>query len=264
LIGNIPLDISCHAQANAYILSSFGGTECNFSLTSPAYWKGISYIDQADLLFTILFSLLGYGFLIYNFRVEEKEKRKYFLGLVLLFVSCAYLVILPVVGIQFRYFLPTVLVPFLFLGFFLDYLARKNFKKFMPFLVLIFLLPLATNCLSIQAAAKELLSHMRNGKDHIVLGETETMANYIIAHTPDNQRKAYLLTSRFSVNCIKPLEFVAEERQFEIVRADSVDHIPQGEQAFYIQNSEGGDNGTSDKFMVSKNFGQETLYQLQN
>ena len=262
ILNNIPLDVSCHVQANAYILSSLGNSQCNFSFTDPARWRKISLASWANLLFGILFSVFGYGFLIYNFRREKEEKRKYLLGLALLYVTCAFLVLLPVGEKQFRYFLPTIFVPFLFFGFILDYFARKNFQKFLPFLVLIFSLVLAANYLSIQAAAKELLTHARNGKDHIVLGETETMVNYIIAHTPGGQREAYLLTSRFSVNCIKPLKFVAEENQFKLLIASDVDHVPPGKQAFYIQSSEGGSDETSSKFAASKNFGQETLYQL--
>ena len=36
ILDNIPLNISCHAQANAYILSSLGDSECNFSFTDLA------------------------------------------------------------------------------------------------------------------------------------------------------------------------------------------------------------------------------------
>jgi 4-amino-4-deoxy-L-arabinose transferase-like glycosyltransferase len=262
ILNNIPLDISCHVQANAYILSSLGDSQCNFSFTDSAQWRKISLSSWANLLLGVLFSVFGYGFLIYNFRREKEEKRKYLLGLALLYVTCAFLVLLPVGEKQFRYFLPTIFVPFLFFGFILDYFARKNFQKFLPFLVLIFSLVLAANYLSIQATAKEFLSHTRNGQNHIVLGETENMVNYIIAHTPDNQREDYLLTSMFSHNCVKPLKFVAGESRFKLLIASDVDHIPPGKQAFYIQSSEGGSDETSGKFAASENFGQETLYQL--
>ncbi|HUD08936.1 MAG TPA: glycosyltransferase family 39 protein [Candidatus Saccharimonadales bacterium] len=264
LLNNIPLDISCHVQANAYILSSLGDSQCNFSYTNPAQWRKISLGSWANLLFGILFSVFGYGFLIYKFRREKEEKRKYLLGLALLFVSCFFVVFLPVVASQYRYFLPVFFAPFFFLGFILDYFARKNFQKFLPFLVLIYSLVLAANYLSIQTAAKELLTRARNGKDHIVLGETETMVNYIIAHTPGGQREAYLMTSMFSHNCVKPLKFIAGENRFKLLIASDVDHIPPGKQAFYIQSSEGGSDETSSKFAASENFGQETIYQLRN
>lgn len=263
-MNNIPLDISCHMQANAYILSSLGSNECNFSFTNPARWRKISLGSWADLLFGVLFSVFGYGFLIYNFRAEKEEKRKYFLGLVLLFVTCAFLVLLPVIEKPFRYFLPTIFVPFLFLGFLLDYFTRKNFQKFLPLLVLIFSLLLATNYLSIQAATKELLSHTRNGQDHIVLGETETLVNYIIARTKDNQREAYLLTSRESANFFKPVEFIARMNQFQILGAKGIDKIPPGKTVFYVQSSELKKNAVSGKFKMFKNFGQVTLYQIIN
>ena len=134
----------------------------------------------------------------------------------------------------------------------------------MPLLVLIYSLVLATNYISLQAAAKELLSQARNGKDHIVLGETETMVSYIIAQMPDNQRKAYLLTSKETVNFVKPLTFVAEKNQFQILSARGIDKIPSGIPLFYIQSSDNGENANGKKFVTSKNFGQVTLYQLQN
>ena len=134
----------------------------------------------------------------------------------------------------------------------------------MPLLTLLIMLPLATNYLSIQAAAKELLSQTRNGPDHIVLGETETMADYIIAHTPANHREAYLLTAPESINFFKPLKFIAGRNKFKILGAKSINKIPFGESAFYIQNSGIEENKISGKIIASKNFGQVTLYQLTN
>ena len=134
----------------------------------------------------------------------------------------------------------------------------------MPLLVLIFSLLLATNYLSIQAAVRELLSHTRNGPDHIVLGEMEIMVNYIIAQAKDGQREAYLLTSRESVNFLKPVKFIAMKNHFQILGAGSIDKITPGKPAFYIQSSKIEENKNSGKYVMYKNFGQVTLYQLRN
>ena len=129
-------DLSCNFQANAYMLTSVGDGNCDFSLSSSLgnnvskkVLKKIS--DNIFIISSILcalFSLIGYGLLVYYYRKEEKEERKYFFGLIILYVTLSFFVMLPVIDSAIRYFVHIIFLPLLFVGFMVEF-ARKKFPK---------------------------------------------------------------------------------------------------------------------------------------
>ena len=165
------------------------------------------------LFLEVVFSLFGYGSLVYYFRKERERKKKQFLGLITLYCLVSFLVMLPVIGdTPLRYFLLSFFVPYIFLGF-LENILIKNFRFGIFIVALIFLFLIGANFFSIRTIATDLSTGKRSGSsvcgpDAMVLGEIEPMAGYI-AHESGSQSEAYILhTSRYTF--LNPIKYLTQ------------------------------------------------------
>lgn len=269
LTANLEKNIDCHIEANTYMLTSMGQDSCSDLYINALRGKSAIFFKKINgffyligLIAAFLFSVSGYGFLIYYFRNEKEKKKKYFLGLIILYISISFFVMLPMIKYPSRYFLHLFFVPFLFLGFLINFLVKKYPKKYAAFVILIFLFIISSNYISIRPIAKGLVSKTRSGPGALVLGEIEPMVDYIIAQSyPHNE--AYLDSSRRYANFFKSLSYLASKRNFHLTRASSDSEVPQEEPLFYImQNSP--TNHLNKNIINYKNFGQTRIYKLAN
>jgi hypothetical protein len=272
LLSGLDKNISCHIQANAYMLSSIGNDACNFSIIGilrQSSGMGSFYILWIFLCF--LFSLGGYSLLVYNFRKEKNREKRYFLGLIMLYAALSFLVMLPEIDRitnSTRYFIHVFFIPLIFLGFIAQYLFQKYHRKYATIAVyalfLIFFIP---NIASISADAKDYLTKTESGPDKIVLGEIEPMVEYMMAQSAPG-KEAYLTSDAQSANFLKSLEFIAEEKNFHLsVLHDNNKPLPQDKPMFYIlEKSEKNSDYFINNHQVEdcKKFGQVSLYKLKN
>jgi 4-amino-4-deoxy-L-arabinose transferase-like glycosyltransferase len=296
--GSLPLklamDADCHLQANFHMLSSLGDkVSCDYSLISligtklslysfnnvGAYYDcavnflGTTGIYTRNLLLflEIIFSIFGYGLLIYRFR-KESGKKKQFLGLIILYSLVSFLVILPVIGDSpLRYFLLSFFVSYIFLGF-LGNFAIKNLRFGISIISLIFLFLIGTNFFSIRTVATELSAGKRSGSsvcgpDAIVLGEIEPMAGYI-AQESGSQSEAYILhTSRYTF--LNPIKYLTQTGGINLSLADgkNINNIPPGKPIFYFSENLFADPSFAiygRKIESYQKFVKVTIYKLQN
>jgi 4-amino-4-deoxy-L-arabinose transferase-like glycosyltransferase len=157
----LALDVACNAQANTHIISSLGNKKmCDFlyedNLPDSSYATPIN-LDQTPLVLvgetiSLLFSILGISFLVFYLRGETDKKRKYFLGLILLYGALYFLIMFPIApGSRMRYFLPIIFMPFIFLSFIFDYLTKRYPKNYIWIISAIVIFLMAANGISLAA-----------------------------------------------------------------------------------------------------------------
>jgi hypothetical protein len=263
-------DLNCNFQANSYMLSSIGDGNCNFSLTT-AMGHGLDkkilkkiasrrFILEA--IICIIFSILGYYLLIYRYIKEENKKRKYFFGLVMLYAVLSFVVMFPVIDADLRYFVHVFFVPFIFLGFVIDFLMQKLSKKYVVMisaLLLIFLA--ASNIFSIYLEVRDEFAQSR-----IILGQVESMVDYMISNS-DSQKNIYLFNDANAGNYFNSLKYIANEKNISLLRAGDKDIIPPEKAKFYLSVGIGSDSATQingKDFDSYKVFNQVTLFHLTN
>lgn len=267
------MDLDCHVESNAYMLTAIGQDQCDFTMTRIAEDNISKKLSKsihdpkflAGLLASIAFSLFGYGSLIYLFRKEQDKRKKYFLGLVTAFSIVSFAVLLPIIDPQMRYFIHTFFIPIIFLGLILNFFEKKFSKenfKIAGALILIFLM--ASNFTAIRPVAAELLSKTRSAPDAIALGEMESMANYMIKASNHNDQ-IYLISDSAHMNFFKSLAYIAAKNNVDILRAKEGENIPQGGAEFYLGHSYRGDPATAggNNFSGYENFSDWTgIYKL--
>ena len=136
----LALDAVCHVQANVHIISSLGNkVECNYLTIALGMYKQkllgipLDVKKMLEIAAGLLFSIFGYGLLIYFYRQETDQKRKTFLGLIGLYAALSFAIIYPVIlDAPLRYFLQVFFVPYLFLGFIFEFIRQKYSKIFVP------------------------------------------------------------------------------------------------------------------------------------
>ncbi|MDR3559548.1 MAG: glycosyltransferase family 39 protein [Candidatus Pacebacteria bacterium] len=149
------LDVTCNAEANTHAISSLGDEKmCDFLYADDSRDSSYSTpltLDKNPLELTgeivsLLFSFLGIGFLIVHFGKETDRRRKYFLGLIMLYSSLYFLIMLSVApGSRMRYYLPIIFLSFVFLAFIFDYLIRKYPRRYVLAVSVIFLFLIGVN-----------------------------------------------------------------------------------------------------------------------
>ena len=290
----LAMDTDCHLQANFHMLSSLGDkVSCDYSLISLIGTKlslypfnnvgdyydcavkflGTTGIYTRNLLLflEVVFSIFGYGLLVYRFR-KESGKKKQFLGLITIYCLVSFFVILPVISdTPLRYFILSFFVPYIFLGF-LGNFAIKNLRLGISIISLIFLFLIGANFFSISTLATELSAGKRSGSsicgpDAMVLGEIEPMASYI-AHESGSQGEAYILhTSRYTF--LNPIKYLTQTGGINLSLAvgKGISNIPPGSPLFYFSENLFADPS----FMIYgrkienyEKFARVTIYKLQN
>ena len=279
LLKNIGEDADCHIEANFFMLSSLGENTCNLSYIKILFSsKSAKFIAKTknnifwlEIISGFLLSAFGYGLLIYHSFKETNERKKYFLRLITLYATLSFFIMQSIlVNPEFRYFINTLFIPFILLGFIIDFLLKKFYRRSLvvSISICIFIFFLTTNIFSIQSFAKEFSANTANDAHFVFLGETEHMANYLVDYSK-NQNEIYLIGGSMYVSTFsKPLGYLLEKQQLTLIPAENmVRVIPPEKPLFYItQNSdEKPDLEIRDRKVENyKNFGRIRIYQLEN
>jgi hypothetical protein len=267
----------CHIEANAYMISSRGENICDFSYSrlirndeTKKFMKKIH--EPIFLMFVILvflFTVFGYSSLIYYFRSEKEKNKKYFLGLIMLYCGLSFLLMIPIISAglgEFRYFIHTFFMPFIFLGILSGTLKRK-YPMMIVVAILVFIFLTISNLLSIKSSAQELLNKNGSGAHSVFLGEAESLANYIVSNS-NNQKEGYLIGGFMYVsNLYRPLYYLTEKQNFNLIKGEGMlEPIPSGKPLFYIM--EADDNFDTEirehKINDYKKFGKIIIFTLNN
>ncbi|MDD5397350.1 MAG: glycosyltransferase family 39 protein [Candidatus Moranbacteria bacterium] len=269
---NFMQDAECHIQANLHIASSLGDKkDCSFYITNLTSGNKIkSQLKKigdpwvfSGIVLAIIFSVYGYGLIVSRFRKEKDEAKRYFLGLILLYVSLSFLVLLPVISSALRYFVHVIFVPFIFIGLIVEWLIIKYPVRYHWIAGLLLAGIAVLNISAIYPVYKEFAENRRNTpREKIVVGESRAIVDFIIANS-STQREAYLQTSARTKNFSKPLNYLAMEKDFNLVIRRNDNDIPADKNIFYVVLHQDSTNYDKDKINIYKNFGQVDVYKLE-
>jgi hypothetical protein len=237
-------NVSCHVEANAFFLSSYGDDNCAYkitNLTASIYNGEISKIIKDKLYWSIalagiIFSMAGY-FLLVSQCIKEKERdRKIFLQLIILYLGINFLVMLPLSVEKFsdlRYLTPVFFVPFLFLGLVAKVIYEKFSKKYI--VIGIFFLLAYSNVIAISSQAKPLIDKNRTCSSHYTtMGEIEAVASYIGANIDAGKSVLVGGNKELSV-AVEPLRYLLEKQKVaSVIIKNESDVIPDGKPAFFM------------------------------
>lgn len=263
--------LSCHIESNVYMLFSLGNEDCQFSFVkivekSKSGERFRASASSTSILFMFLFSLFGYGLLLYRFFSETVKRKKESFGLILLFIGTFFCIMLPVVGgsefREFRYFIPVFFAPFLFVGFFMEY-SNSYWKYLIAFLLIS--MALLGNAHSLSQEASMLYRQEGNDGHAVYYGETEDMVRHIQnrSHFAD---KVYVMSDRiYTGNIFLPASYIARKVGYQFIRKFSLEDIPKGSPVFFLGKNDGENEELRAGLPVIsvKNIGRMRIYELE-
>ena len=263
-------DLSCTFQANAYMLSSVGQSNCDFSLSQflggGGHNKGflrkvIQPVFIIKVILCLLFSLFGYGILLDDFKKGKLHERRYFFGLMLIYLVLSFFVMLPVIDSAIRYFVHLFFLPFIFLGFMVEFLIKKFGKKYFIVSIIIFSLLIFSNSNSTYLEIKENFVQTR-----ITLGPIEAMVDYMITNS-NSQKEIHLYVDSGALDYLKSLKYVAVQKNVSLLKTGDKDILPPGAVKFYLSTTNSDSTLTQIngmKYDYYKAFDRVCLFHLTN
>lgn len=274
-LDSLAMDVACHVQANAHIISSLGNkVDCGYltivSTMNKQRLLGIP-VDMKQIIGTaasLLFSVFGYSFLIYFYRRETDRKKKKFLGLICLYVGLCFVILFPIIASasHLRYFLQLFFVPYFFLGFMLEFIRQKYAKIFIPATFAAGALIVAFNFNTIFAEAKLYAANDHSQSQYVVLGELEHMRDYIISQTGSSKTVYMIADGKYMQNYFYPLQYVLKGKNITLVlERKDLNVIPPDAPLFFVgKKVEGGRVGDTKGFPIRQyqNFGEIGIYIL--
>ena len=121
LFKSLELDVACNAQASTHAISSLGDKNiCDFLYYGErsTTYKSPIHLDMDPIslvgkITSLIFLLSGLAYMAYLFLSPIDKKKKNFYGLIILYSSLYFLVMLPIApGSRMRYYLPIIFLPF--------------------------------------------------------------------------------------------------------------------------------------------------------
>ena len=218
-------DLDCNIEANAYFLSAYGSSSCDYNIFNPATYGKVKTKNLAKFLqfliarVTILagfaFSIFGYYLLIKYRKREAEESKQYFLNLIMLYVSISFLIMLPLSVDEFndlRYLTPTFFVPYILLAFLAKFISEEFSKKYSYIILGMFSLLIATNIFAIARVASSFFSGNRTcDANTIIMGELEPVAEYISSDLTE-RKLIYLGGDKTFEVVYRPLSYILKKR----------------------------------------------------
>jgi hypothetical protein len=255
IIGNITLNVACHINANNYILTAFGDEisverkdNCGFSNdvneinlisnknTSPLTALLIAIV----LIFSVIFSFGGYFLLFRKIREEKDENNKIFMIIFLVYLGLAFLFFTTWAhDLAIRFFLPVSFVPFILLGLWFDFMAKKT-KRGGVIMILAVLVFTFLNVQKIGVTYKDLQYGGReiNGNfEYITLGEVKYIDEFM-KNNSSGEKKIYIdAQATYLFKSLNSLKLVAGEYGIEPVQLSKKITLTPGTRVIYLKNA---------------------------
>lgn len=235
----LALDSACHLQANGFIPSSFGAEdECKFFHMTRRKFRQDRYELYAFFSLCAIFSLGGYYLLTKKIRKETVPERKNFLVLALAIAGVMFFLLLPLANeIAMRFFLPTVFIPFILLGLWLELILGKKGRYSRPIAaILIIMLAL----LSAVRLKKEYSSvamddpDVESQVDNVTLQETEDIHSYILSKIASKDQVVIAGSKADLFKLIRPLRYMFSGSEIDIQEFSKEVGISPSSTYFYI------------------------------
>ncbi|MEI8103431.1 MAG: glycosyltransferase family 39 protein [Candidatus Moraniibacteriota bacterium] len=188
LVANISKDALCLSQGNVYMLSGYDVSDtCDTKSLDTA----------SGMLITVagfIFFFGGMWIFIQSFRRERDEQKKYFLGILLVYLGILWLMLIPLAQeVSMRFYLIAPIMPFLLLGLWLAYARERLGGEVGERIALAVIVLLCLSNVYISATTlRDTGNFMRPGEDasdfeFITLQEAQSAADFIVANTTNKE-----------------------------------------------------------------------------
>lgn len=246
LAEKLGLNAICHIQANSFIVSSIGNdNECDLmniakkiKQNKKAPLKTLKNIAViSNVILSILFSLGGLVLLIYYWKKEKNFEKKNFLGILLLYMTVLFVILIPLaLEISMRFFLPLVFVPFVFIGLWIKFVREYFGEKHVLIPSILVILLMTLNVYSLKNRADYLAGKNNNNEDfeEITLSEVKFMAEFIDSHSGDS-KNIYLegkVAELFKI--IKPIKYFTDQQGLNLVERSKGQSLQEDEKLFFV------------------------------
>jgi 4-amino-4-deoxy-L-arabinose transferase-like glycosyltransferase len=265
--------VSCHIEAHAYLLSSLGQETCRYTYVKLLSQNraGNTLRETASwpmIVGVLLFSVFGSLFLGYRFQREKDPGKRNFLGLIGVFSIIFFVVMVPVIGSdfkEFRHFSPIFAVPYVMLGLGLDFLLRRRGKRYFLVVGGIVIAVMVANGSSLYHMVTRLSDHTASDGHTVFFGEAADVVRYM-EQTAGSPEEVYLMGDKiYSGNFFLSGSFIARQHGYRLIKAPSLDDVPRGAPLFFIAKNR-GDGFDAEIYGIAvrsaKNFGVMRVYEL--
>lgn len=217
---NLKIDILCHAQANSHILSARGQHgSCNFLelLEHPKRGSIDRILSFGGIAMSVVFSVIGYGLLIFFTVREVDTKKKNFFLVVTLYAALSFVILFSVIrDAPLRYFIHVTFIPFILLGLILTQI-RCLFPKWYKLTgILVFVVLAFLNGRAIAVEAKQLASGLRGDSGFVVLGDVERMVAYMREQSGEWKEANLAGGTAYFSTYYKSLKYIAAQEGIDI------------------------------------------------
>ncbi len=265
-------ELNCVTQANTHMVFGLSRNVCDLTLMrGVSHWGIMTRHDLFDRIYlakfviVLLFSLVGYGLFIRYFRREQEAGRRRFLGLMLLYVSLSYLVMLPLEADLARYFVHMFFIPLFFLGFIAWYLSEQLPRRVGRTIIgALFLFIVAANAIVVGNAARVYAAKERTDLDIIVLGELESALDFM-RNNSGGQKEIRVICNLDQRVYMGSFGYIAKKSGVDIVRLYESSVVPDGTDIFFITSTSWKDDtGFMENYAIEDriHFGEVEIYKL--
>lgn len=268
LVGNFIKGSQFFIQENIYVLSAFelrdSWLDANISLKNKVIQSVVAFLGWLFFIFCLIRILI-------NFKGEKNDRKKLFLGIILISTIFPFLLFLIVASmLKARFFVAIFFVPFVFLGILLEFL-NNNFNKriFLAILFLIMIIFVSYNLIVYQRAYNlENYSSKSDLYGGISLREAKDISKFMVDFSKKENlgsKKLYLDNFEFAqsvnylnekaglkTNVLKNRKKIETEFiLFKVSKSKNKEQSIKEDENFY-------------KFVESENFGRFSVFIFKN
>lgn len=258
LVNNAFHGSSCWVQGNLDIISGYEiSDKCSFTF-------GTHIKDTLAFLLGMVFvlggTILGYQYL----RKEADTDRKSFLGLVSVFMGVSFFIFLKLAyELSVRFYLILIFLPFILLGFWIQFLKEKFHKRYASILLTASITLIFSNLFFVQKSFAGLANYGNKGGGDVnvtILSEAEMFSQFIVDNL--NSKKDVYLDGNgtFLFKAYKPIKYLAQKSNVNLMLINK--KTPPTDPYFYIGSSNESDKIFKDpnvKVIKYKNYGEFTI-----
>jgi hypothetical protein len=248
LIRNIGYVAFCQIEANAHIISAELGIEDCGRGGIRAYVKKFRedavtkavHVTAANMWFllevvlAVIFSIGGYGLLVYRVCKEQAPEKKFFFLLIIVFNLVTLFILTPVAAeISLRYFIMLLPVPFILLGLWIQFLGTilRNTAVVAGLLLCIFVV---TNTVAIAEMATKLQNRSASDVHNAFYGEIKPIVAFI-ASAMSGEGTIYIDGNEYyEKRYFMPIHYMLRKSRVHFVEIRKNTHISKDAAIIYI------------------------------
>ena len=256
VVSNLFKDVNCSIQGNLYVLSGYNmSDQCELKEVK----KGI------NPWLTILGGIFFFGGLLMACKSWKKESnvdKKKMLGILLAYFLLVFLFLIPLANeISMRFYLISIFMPFVFLGFWIKFIIKKAGKYSNIILIMVAAVFVCLNLFFVKKMINELSAPKSKVFEVVTLKELEETANFIVKHEKGNE--VYLNgNAQFLFKAQKGIEYLVGKSGTKILGSNAKNQNNPATFLVEYGNKKNLDFGNNQELVDSKKIGRITIYLL--